>query len=132
MSRREPVTLSIKVILLGNSIFEAPNHNALSVCDSFQMKKQEHQLKERVLGTALIYIKANFHLVLRHPLSMITEQEDIHRIYRVSQKKVSDKIFPRRLPNGRGLRTNFHLNCAESQKAKTFRIARFLSQKLSG
>ena len=26
--------------------------------------------------------------------------------YRVSQKKVSDKIFPRRLPNGHGLRTN--------------------------
>ena len=29
-----------------------------------------------------------------------------HLEYRVSQKKVSDKIFPRRLPNGRGLRTN--------------------------
>ena len=81
MSRREPVTLSIKVILLENSIFEAPNHNALSVCDSFQMKKQEHQLKERVLGTTLIYSRANFHLNLRHPNATIFKQEDIQRIY---------------------------------------------------
>ena len=31
--------------------------------------------------------------------------------YMVSQKKVSDKIFPQRLPNGRGLRTNRKLCC---------------------
>ena len=50
----------------------------------------------------------------------------------VASRRRGWKLRPRRLPNGRGLRTNFHLNCAESQKAKTFRIARFLSQKLSG
>ena len=41
-------------------------------------------------------------------------------MYRVSQKKVSDKIFPRRLPNGRGLRTNFQLNCEASLKTWSF------------
>ena len=45
------------------------------------MKKQEHQLKERVLGRALIYSKANFHLILRHPNATIFKQEDIQRIY---------------------------------------------------
>ena len=43
-----------------------------------------------------------------------------HDNYRVSQKKVSDKIFPRRLPNGRGLRTNFQLNCEASLKTWSF------------
>ena len=40
--------------------------------------------------------------------------------YRVSQKKVPDKNFPRRLPNGRGLRTNFQLNCEASLKTLSF------------
>ena len=48
----------------------------------------------------------------------------------MSQKKVSDKIFPRRLPNGRGLRTNFQLNCEAS--LKTWSFPQKSSSKTSG
>ena len=56
-------------------------------------------------------------LVVHVPRQAVLEPD---KRYRVSQKKVSDKIFPRRLPNGRGLRTNFQLNCEASLKTWSF------------
>ena len=59
-----------------------------------------------------IFFLILLHLYLQHFFIIIS--------YRVSQKKVSDKIFPQRLPNGRGLRTNFQLNCEASLKTWSF------------
>ena len=56
-------------------------------------------------------------LVVHVPRQAVLEPD---KRYRVSQKKVSDKIFPQRLPNGRGLRTNFQLNCEASLKTWSF------------